>query len=408
MTGSLWTAQTAKLGTQGVALTETSGPIYAQAVEGIAAFDPTGIGDISVNSSGSSANPSNLTIQNNIIENLSYQGVDIGWKTDSTATSGSTISHNLFQNIGAYNDEGDAVRLYNNFYATVDSNQIINARMGIEQGNYGQPDPGITGSIANNDIQARRRGIFYNLTHSSAVNGLPVTGNTITATADDLTLGGSVWVGVYLISQQGTITSPFLNNNIDGSGSNYTSKAGFAVAAVDSTASVSITGGTISNVTYGIWEDNNDPNGFTSSAVDESLTISGVTISAASAGIYVHDTSATLGVAATITGGSITATGANGVGILISGAHASASISNVTIDGDQIGVDVNGGSATISGNHIFNNITGIRLNASGTASVTGNDFTGATDNTTDLQLRTTAGLLSAAPRQCLRGRYVFH
>ncbi|HEY2759157.1 MAG TPA: hypothetical protein VGI75_00400, partial [Pirellulales bacterium] len=284
------------LGTQGVALTETGAtPIYAQAVEGIAAYDPTGVGDISANSSlpGTSANPANLMIENNIIENLSYQGIDLGWGTTSNATAGNTISHNLIQNIGAFNDEGDAVRLYNNFYADVTNNQIFNVRMGVETGNFYQTNPGSTGSIENNDIQARRRGVFYNLIYNNATT-IPVEHNTITAATDDpsIVAGASLWTGVYIISQEGTVTATFLDNKIDGTGNSYATSAGYTVLSTDSTSHVTISGdsssdNSISHVSYGVWEDSAAPNGFGAASTDMAVTISGLKISASTYGIFV-------------------------------------------------------------------------------------------------------------------------
>jgi uncharacterized delta-60 repeat protein len=353
----------------GVALTETgASPIYAQAVEGIASFNPTGITDISsYGNIPAYVNPANVKVENNIIQDLSYQGVDIGWGSSGNPTDGNVISSNLVHNIGAYNDEGDAVRVYNNFNADITSNQIVNTRMGIEYGNFSQPNPGSTGSLDDNTIEVRRRGILYNLTYTGST-AASVTGNTITAAPDDLSLGGSVWVGVYLLSQQGTVNSTFLNNSIDGAGSNYTTTAGYAVTATDSTASVTLSGGTIANVTYGVWEDNNDPNGFTSATANMGLTISGVGITASTAGVYVHDTSATIKVSATITGGTTISTGGAGTGILVSGVKASATVSSTAITNSTTGIEADNGLITIgTGDTIAGGTTGLALNGSSTA-----------------------------------------
>ncbi len=307
-----------------VQLTESS--VYAQASEGIALFNPTGLGgDITGGDGVIDANvtPGKIVIEDNIVEDLSYQGLDLGWNTSgSVPTSGNIVSHNLIQNIGAQNDEGDGIRLRQNFYADVTDNQMLNVRMGVETGSYYLPNPGANGSIADNEIQARRRGILYNLTYGTAT-AMPVTGNTITATADDLTLGGSYWVGAYIVTQQGTVTPTFSDNSIDGSGSNYTTTIGYAVADTWSTADVAISGGTVKNVTDGVKFATSDPNGFTSAEQDTALTISGVSISASSYGIYVQATNSDA-VALTIEDGTtITTTGASGIGVEVSGAEAS-------------------------------------------------------------------------------------
>ena len=319
--------------TGGVSLTNTGmTPIQSYAMTAIGSFNSAALNGIDVSVYGNIPTYtaiSGLKVENNIIQNIAYQGIDIGFASNGTPSGNSTISQNLFKNIGAYNDEGDAVRLYNNFYADVTANQVLNTRMGIENGNFSLPNPGAMGSIASNEIEVRRRGIFYNLTYGTA-SGLPVTGNTITATSDDLGLGGSVWAGVYLITQQGTVTTSFQGNTIDGSGSNYAIKAGYVVSYTASTADVSISGGTVSNVTYGIWEDSQDPNGFGSIAYDVALTVSDVNISAGTYGIYVHDTSGTYGVAATIENGTTIAIGGTGSAIEVDGALASVSFSGAS------------------------------------------------------------------------------
>ena len=337
---------------ENVALTETGAtPIYAQAAEGIASFNPAGISNISAYGDiPAYANPANVTIQNNIIENLSYQGVDIGWGSNGAQAAGASnvISQNLFQNVGYTNDEGDAVRLYNNFYANVANNQILNTRMGVELGNYSSTNIEATGSVVDNQIQVRRRGILYNLMYAPGFT-YPVIGNTITATPDDLTLGGSVWAGVYMMTQQGNVMPTFQGNTINASGSNYATTAGYVATYVDSTATALISGGSVSNVTYGVWEDSQDPNYFSSIDSNVALTVSGVSISASTYGVYVHDTSSTYSVAAAIENNtSITTTGGSGTGIFVSGAKA---------------------SATISGNHIYDNGTGIEFTAGGGGAV---------------------------------------
>ncbi len=336
--GFTLTGQNDSLGTSnGVALTGTS-TVHAQAVEGIASFNPTGIGNISLYPNiPTYASIGNITIKNNVIEDLSYQGVDIGWGSNAAATSGNTISQNVFRNIGAYDDEGDGVRVYNNFFADVAGNQMLNVRMGVEAGNFGAANPGSTGSIASNEIQARRRGVFYNLFHPG-VSAIPVTSNTITATADDPAYTGSLWTGVYIISQEPGVTGTFENNVIDGTGSSHTPTAGFTVLSTSSTAAVTISGGTISGVNYGIWEDTGQPNGFGATAGGMAVTISGVAITASTYGVYIHeDPGYAYDVTATIEGDTtIAASGSSVTGIEVSGAKASVAFSGtlpVALDG---------------------------------------------------------------------------
>ena len=288
MQGFTLTGQNDALGTgNGILLTQTGSPIYAQAAEAIASYNPTVASQIGfANTLPNYAAISNVVIQNNIIQDVSYEGIDLGWGSNGTSTAANSIAHNLIQNIGAYNDEGAGVRLYNNFYADVTNNVLSNVRMGVEIGNYWQPNPGMTGSIENNSIAARRRGIFDNLVYGTST-AMPVEYNTITAVADDPTIvaGASLWTGVYVISQNGTVTGTFFDNSIDGAGNSYATSAGYTVLNTWSTSSVTISGDTsalnsIKHVSYGVWETNAAPNGFGAADTDMSVAIAGLNIAA--------------------------------------------------------------------------------------------------------------------------------
>ena len=254
--------------------------------------------------------------------------------------------------------------------------------MGVETGNYHAANPGTNGSIEHNTIQARRRGIFYNLMGVGA-SAMPVEYNTITATADDpsFVATDSLWTGVYVISQIGTNTSNFLDNSISGAGSSYAATAGYTLLNASATDLVTIGGdsnplNTISNVSYGIWETSGDPNGFGAATTqDMAMAVSGVNISASQYGVYVQidPTNTAYHVSATINGGT-TISGATD-GVLVSGSLASATISGVTIDDPTTtGILISGGEATISGGNIYDNGTGIDFTAGGNGSFGGVDF----------------------------------
>ena len=214
---------------------------------------------------------------------------------------------------------------------------------------------------------------------------MPIEYNTITATAD-ANWGSSLWTGVYIVSQQNSVTGTFLDNSISGAGSSYATTAGYTVLSTAATTSVTLSGdssplNSVSNVTYGVWETTGDPNGIGGAAASNmNVTVSGLNISAGQYGVYVEEdpsyTSYT--VAATIDGGTSITTGGGGTGVFVSGAKASATISGNTgsIYGNAIGIDAEGGSATISGNHIYGNTTGVKV-GSGTASISGNNFAGS-------------------------------
>jgi nitrous oxidase accessory protein NosD len=386
----------------GTALTNTAST--TQAMTGIGTFNGlTGV-DVSVYTNiPTYAQISGLTVENNIVRNLAYQGIDIGFGGNGAVSGNSSISNNLIRNIGAYNDEGTGIRLYDNVYAEIANNDLENVRMGVETGNFRDPNPGSTKKIEGNEIQARRRGVFYNLMYGST-SPIPVENNVITATADGA-FGASLWTGVYVITQQGTVTALFNDNQIDGSGSTYATTAGYTVLATDATSSVTISGdasplNSISNVSYGVWETNVGPNGFGDAGANMNVTLSGLKISASTYGVFV-DKNAGNGnlVAATINNNTDITTGGLGTAIFVSGVGASATITgnNGSIHGNLIGIDVNGGSASITNNHIYANTTGIRLTNGGSATaINSNNFEGGAfaDNGTDLRIDSNAGLIT--------------
>lgn len=95
-------------------------------------------------------------------------------------------------------------------------------------------------------------------------------------------------------------------------------------------------------------------------------------------------------------------------GILVAGANATATVQNNlgSIHGNTVGVEVAEGNATISGNHIYDNVTGINVGAAGTAAITGNDFTDAALNTTDLANAGTVSDLSGDNKFAASGKYI--
>jgi hypothetical protein len=338
----------------GVALTNTGmTPTLTNAMTGIGSFDSgalTGV-DVSVYANIPTYTAiGGLTVQNNIIQDIAYQGIDIGFASNGSPSGNSAIDHNLIQNIGAYNDEGDGIRVYNNFYADIASNQISNVRMGVETGNFSTANPGAAGSINANMMTARRRGVFYNNFYGTS-SAIPVTQNTINATTDDLGFGGSLWTGVYLISQYAGITATVQTNNINGLGSNYPTRAGYTVLATDAASASTISGGTVTNVNYGVWVTNVGPNGFGDAFSNMNVTISGVNISADAYGVLVDYNSGNgFSVAATVTGDNTITTSGAGTGVKVQGAKASAIVTNnnASIFGNVVGIDVNAGSAAIT------------------------------------------------------------
>ena len=275
---------------------------------------------------------SGITVENNIIRNTSYSGVDFyNYTNGGAATSGNVIRHNEIKNIGAF-DWGLGVLVYNNFYADIVENTITDVRVGVQTGNYSQANPGSTASISDNVISGSRRGIFYNLHYTNAspfaISGNTISANNVYASNDSLPLPTTYWTGL-LISSQGTgVGATISNNTINGSATSLLS-AGYT--SWNNQANLTISGGSVTGSDYGVWVNNFE--GYNSNADATVVTVSGVGITADQIGVYVLDSASNTNgatVSATITGGTITGTP---VGIKVQGADASANIASVNFDG---------------------------------------------------------------------------
>ena len=252
----------------------TSGLVWngadIDAIEGISSYE--GVGGI--------------TLENNILQNLSYAGMDLyNWVNGGGATSDNLVSANLYSNIGTPTyGYGIAVLIYNNFYAEISNNRMVDCRAGVQTGNFYQPNPGPTvPSIVDNEMFTWRRGIFYNLHYGSA-SPFTITGNTLTAVDQP---AAAYWDAMLVSSQQGGVTSTIANNTINGSAATQLT-VGFQAWSCPATAGAVLTGGSITGCDYGAWVNNYD--GYNEDGGTSVMTLDGVAINGASiAGVYVKD-----------------------------------------------------------------------------------------------------------------------
>jgi hypothetical protein len=310
----------------------------------------------------------NITVENNILKNSTYSGIDFYNDTNPSATSGNYIRHNLIENVGTVTyGYGIGVLVYNNFYADITNNVLNNVRVGIQTGNYSQANPGVTGSISNNVIHSWRLGIFHNLWYSNASN-VPVTNNLI----DVIDKAGTPrWAGIALTSF--SVPATLGPNTINAT--NVTQQTvGYMIWSDYLASGLSVAGGTVTGADYGVWVNNYA--GYTSNANNTSISVENVTISEASlAGIYVQDdplntNNAT--VQATITNSPISN---SAVGILIQGSDASATGSCNQITGNTAGV--NNTTATLL--NFEKNWWGVATGPSGSGSGTGDSVSANVD-----------------------------
>jgi hypothetical protein len=283
-------------------------------------YAAAGISNFSNVNGTASANVSGLTIQNDVIQDFTQVGV-YGDTTDGTVSTGNTIANNLIQDVpnngqGGYVGEG--VIIYDNFYADVTGNTISNVRTGIQTGNNYLSAGSFAPSISDNVVSASVKGIYYNLQYESA-SPFTISDNTITQY--DGSVSPAYNVGLLIQSIQGSVQSDITGNNV--SGFLY----GVELAGNNTTNTVTVQGGTLSNNTYGVWDTNNDyfyPASYNTAAALNGVTITGST----NAGIWVDSTSAnsqgqsnTTNTASLAIGGGTTVTG-GAVGLKVSGAQA--------------------------------------------------------------------------------------
>jgi Right handed beta helix region/SprB repeat len=260
----------------------------------------------------------NLTVTNNIIRNLSYFGVTLYDYPAGLPSSGHTIANNKFEYLGTYDAGsgidrwGGGVLLYNNQYAAVTNNCMDNVRLGVQTGNFYLANPGAATyqEISGNTItNLRRTGIFHNLAYSAA-SPFTVSNNTISGVSN---VNESKWDGVLLASL--SVPSTTSGNIISATGLSQPS-TGIEVWNVKNTTPAIITGGTVTDVTNGIFLNNYD--GFSSNGGDGAhATVSNITItpSASGNGIRLLDNtlSTHANVQASIGAGVIVTNGANGL-----------------------------------------------------------------------------------------------
>ena len=281
----------------------------------------------------------NIVVENNILKRSTYSGIDFYNYTNTAATAGNYIRYNLFEDIGetTYNS-GIGILVYNNFYADITDNVLNRVRVGIQTGNFEKANPGTTGRIGNNVINAWRLGIFHNMWYSNA-SVISVDHNTINAVTYP---GATKWNGMLLSTFQGTTNTIVADNviNIPATVSfpapGYT--AGYNVWNTTTTAPLTISGGTVTGGDYGVFVNNYE--GYVSDATSTSIILDGLTLQdAIIAGVYVKDSPDNTNGAttqATIINSPISN---SAVGILVEGADASATGSCNQISGNTAGVN---------------------------------------------------------------------
>lgn len=352
----------------------------------------------------------NINISNNIVQNLSYFGLELYDYPAGIPSSSNIISNNKISDLGSYDNSpgglpfwGGGVLLYNNQYASVSNNCMTNVRIGIQTGNFFQANPG--GStyqlLDGNTIQARRRGIFHNL-HYATASPLTLINNSITGLSD---ANETNWDGILLSSL--SVGSLSQDNIIDGT--NLSQSEGYEVWNVKNNTPAVINGGSVRGVKYGLSVNNFA--GYNSDAtVGAHAIVSKLSVNNCQNGILIQDDpmSSHALVHALIQDDCEMINAGTGTGLLITGANSSVNLNenDASIHGFTIGVDVDGGTATITNNHIYENGTGIRVSNGGILNSTFGNLINS--NSTDgIRIEGSAGSIGVINNNDLSGNSVY-
>jgi hypothetical protein len=300
-----------------------------------------------------------IRVQNNVIKNVSYDGVYLDRYGFYTTTSGfNYVVNNLFDNMW----EG---LLTYGVEAVISGNTVASATKGLSVHVAVVPPPvGFTPVIANNTVTigtfypeemslTRIPGIWVNYRRENAVP-LTVVSNVVNTPV--AAPRGNYFLALYALSIDGQGKVNFVDNVVNGAGN---CAQGAFVALCPVPGAVTISGGSLNQISEtGVRADTIDRTWGTNDAF---VTIENVaiTVTAGANGVLAIQqpgTEAKAGV--TVIGGSVISGGAAGVKVL--GANATATVRGSAIVGNQIGVDVDAGKALIESNNLANNsIAGI-------------------------------------------------
>lgn len=337
-----------------------------------------GIGN--VDSSGNLIAVSDVTVTNDIVENVAGEGIYMDLGNNATPTTGSEIENNVVANAGY-----DGIGIFDNFYAAVEDNSVYMAANDPFAGIDIQDYYNYTGSleISGNTISvgANDAGMFVNLIYGPS-DTINLDSNTINAAAG-VTTSDDSW-GIAIFSIQVSSTVSMSGNQIGTAVGSGALERGVYVWNAPTSQTISITGGAI-DADVGVEVSNYDSY-YLAAGGPTSVDISGVAITATTDGVFVSgDTSGAYAASATVGNGTMISGGA-GTGILASGADASVSVSDTTITMTTgVGLTVDGGTLNPGDPvSIVGGTTGLVISGS-TAVLTGNtlsdmSFTGQTGN----------------------------
>ena len=315
------------------------------------------------------ADVSQLRVQNNIIRNVSYDGVYLDrFDYPTTSSAGNYVVSNQFENMW------EGVSTYN-LHSVIAYNTFTNLNHGISVHGTVNAAPGFTPLIASNTLTiaqwwpstpegdvSRAPGIWVNYRKQQAPR-LDVIGNVINTPLAPPP--GKTIIGLWAMTADETNQVNFINNTVNGAG--ICTEGFYAIMCTGD--NVKLLGGSLNGIAQvGVLADTVDPNYGNGDAL---VTVSNVTITVSSASavgvLAVQETSAP-GNKAQVTVIGNTSISGGLAGVQVQGTNAAAIVRNNTasITGNSVGIDVDAGKALIENNNLTGNSTaGIRVSNNG-------------------------------------------
>ncbi len=251
------------------------GTIDAQ--HGITSYNSNGAPTLSVTPSSDTVAVSDVTVENDIVQNVSAEGIAFDNGTGTPVTTGSQIMGNVVNNAN-----GDSIGLFDNFYASVQNNTIIEPAFdefaGIDVQGYNAGSSSITLSGNTLTIGQTDFGIWFNLISASGAT-FTVSSNTVNA-ASGVTPNPSDFPTIaYELTSISSYSTFSLTGNLTGtSGGEF--DRGWDFWNVPTTNPLSVSGGSVANSAIGIVMDNVDPL-FGAAGVNSTVDVTGVAIDGA-------------------------------------------------------------------------------------------------------------------------------
>ncbi len=314
-------------------------------------------GVTNVDADGNFIPVNDLTVKNNIIQNLAQRGVSLD-NNSTTASTGNMIANNVIRDFGSDpNVGGYGIILLNDAYADILNNTIIDDFDGATAGQFSIQvqnfDADGVMSILSNNITVHQNGVGVTVNALTAQNGVVnILQNTVNAAAGS-TGTGDLTYGVYVSNVTTESTVTLTGNHIGSSGGLFS--RGIDLWDLPTVNTVTVSGGSVANSIIGIDLDSVD---IVSGAGDATTAnVDGVTITGGTTGVAVRAITTNQ-----LSPPPTTVDPTDSVVLNLTGLHISGATTGVLVQGFSPTITA---TATLVGNTITGATTGVQVSANG-------------------------------------------